>query len=187
MSDILQQERGPAHELPQLLEADTQVYGKVMAAYRQPQQDARGETGARGGHAGRAQGGRRGAPDHRGALRPGGGSGLARRRRWATLGGERCRSGGADGRGVHARGAAQRVPSIWPASRTRPTCQQTQARIQAITAGKGNQGRVLQSCTRRWAPDLAVPRETQACPRSPVHGGAYDRANPRWPGSWPRR
>jgi formiminotetrahydrofolate cyclodeaminase len=37
MSEILKKSEALRHELPQLLEKDTQVYGQVMAAYRQPQ------------------------------------------------------------------------------------------------------------------------------------------------------
>ncbi len=36
MADLLRKSEAIRNELPQLLEADTQVYGKVMAAYRQP-------------------------------------------------------------------------------------------------------------------------------------------------------
>lgn len=36
MADLLRKSEAIRDELPQLLEADTQVYGKVMAAYRQP-------------------------------------------------------------------------------------------------------------------------------------------------------
>jgi formiminotetrahydrofolate cyclodeaminase len=36
MADLLRRSEAIRNELPQLLEADTQVYGKVMAAYRQP-------------------------------------------------------------------------------------------------------------------------------------------------------
>lgn len=36
MADLLRESEALRSELPQLLEADTQVYGKVMAAYRQP-------------------------------------------------------------------------------------------------------------------------------------------------------
>ena len=36
MADLLGKSEAIRNELPQLLEADTQVYGKVMAAYRQP-------------------------------------------------------------------------------------------------------------------------------------------------------
>jgi methenyltetrahydrofolate cyclohydrolase len=37
MADLLAKSEALRHELPQLLEADTQVYAKVMAVYRQPQ------------------------------------------------------------------------------------------------------------------------------------------------------
>ena len=37
MTELLAKSEALRHELPQLLEADTQVYGKVMAVYRQPQ------------------------------------------------------------------------------------------------------------------------------------------------------
>jgi formiminotetrahydrofolate cyclodeaminase len=36
MTGILEKSEALRHELPQLLEEDTQVYGRVMAAYRQP-------------------------------------------------------------------------------------------------------------------------------------------------------
>lgn len=36
MADLLRRSEAIRNELPQLLEADTQVYGQVMAAYRQP-------------------------------------------------------------------------------------------------------------------------------------------------------
>jgi len=36
VADLLRKSEAIRNELPQLLEADTQVYGKVMAAYRQP-------------------------------------------------------------------------------------------------------------------------------------------------------
>lgn len=40
MTEILQQSEALRKELPQLLEADTQVYSKVMAAYRLPRKSA---------------------------------------------------------------------------------------------------------------------------------------------------
>ncbi len=66
MSDLLAKTEALRKELPQLLEADTQVYdGRLSSAL----QNARTKAGARSGHAGCAQRGRRGAVDHRRALR----------------------------------------------------------------------------------------------------------------------
>ena len=72
MGDILQKTEALRRELLDLLESDTQVYAKVMAAYRQPRKTPEEQQAREAAYPGRAQGGGRGAHVHRRALRAGG-------------------------------------------------------------------------------------------------------------------